>query len=151
MLPAITGAGLLRFTVIDCELLSPQLFLAITERVPPEEPALTVIVFVPCPEFMVSPEVAVQAYEVAFVIAGNVYEWLVVFAQTPVGPVIEPVITGAGLDIVNVLLATPELVPQSFDALTVIDPEPEVPAVTCKVGLVVIRLGAENPDGSVQL
>ena len=72
-------------------------------------------------------------------------------AQTPVGPVIVPVITGAGLDMIIVLLATPELVPQSFEALTVISPEPADPAVTSIVGLLVVKLVAENPDGNVQI
>lgn len=100
---------------------------------------------------MVNPEVAVQVYEVAFAIAGMEKEWPDVPAQTPVGPVIEPVITGAGLEIVNVLLATPALTPQSFAALTVIVPDPEDPAVTAMLGLVVVKLDAENPDGKVQI
>ncbi|GAA4315472.1 hypothetical protein GCM10023115_26830 [Pontixanthobacter gangjinensis] len=58
--PVITGAGLLRLTEMDCELLSPQLLLAITERLPPVDPEFTVIVFVPWPLVILNPEVAVQ-------------------------------------------------------------------------------------------
>ena len=58
--PVITGAGSFNPTVIDCELLFPQLLFATTESVPPEEPAFTLIEFVPCPVLIDNPEVAVQ-------------------------------------------------------------------------------------------
>ncbi|GAA4315480.1 hypothetical protein GCM10023115_26820 [Pontixanthobacter gangjinensis] len=62
-----------------------------------------------------------------------------------------PAITGgAGKTLID-FVETPLLVPQSLEALTVISPEPAEPAVMLILGLLVVRLLAENPEGRVQV
>src|SRR5690606_20539720 len=82
--------------------------------------------------------------------AGIEYFKLVILAQTPVEPVISPLITGVGgLMLIAMERSVP--VPQSLVALTVIFPEPELPAVISREGVVVVKLVAENPFGNVQI
>ena len=84
------------------------------------------------------------------VTAGIEYFNPVVVAQTPVDPLMFSFRTGLGGFIVTAILRSVP-VPQSLEALTLIEPEPEFPAVTTREGVVVVKFGAEKPEGKVQM
>ena len=72
IVPGCAGAGARVIAIHVCAL-NPQEFDAETQTFPPEEPAVIVIVVVPCPEVIVEPAGTVQVYDVAPPTAAIVY------------------------------------------------------------------------------
>ena len=131
--------------------LSPQSFFAITLIEPSEIPALRVIEFVvvtnPGSLELDHPLGRLQVYVSALAIAGIEYTNPVASWHTADSPVIAPDIIGAGAFTFTGIVSA-VLVPQSFLALTVIFPEPELAVVTVIDEVVLVPV---HPFGKVQM
>lgn len=107
--------------------LLPQTFTADTQMLPPTDPAVTVMLFEPCPDVMVHPVGTLHVYDTAPFTGSTAYTSPVIPEHTLAFPEMVPGIATVLLMFIDRQEAT-DVVPQEFVAVTHIEPpaEPEV-------------------------